>query len=123
MPLRKFIRNNLIFSIFSLGFLIWILFLITLSAIAKREVIFLDGLAGVYPGANVSTDYSSVIPRFRYFIEPFTGVAFIIGYDFEWAIAFTLLYLIYRIIYLILKKTGKVKPDKFKSLSIPSITS
>jgi len=119
MPLRKFIRNNLAFSIFSIGFLIWIGFLIVLSAIAKREVVFLDGLAGVYPGEDVSMDYSSIITRLRYFIEPFVGVAFIIGYDFEWAIAFTLLYLIYRITYLILKKTNKVKPDKFKSLKHP----
>ncbi|MFW9867482.1 MAG: PHP domain-containing protein [Candidatus Thorarchaeota archaeon] len=90
-----------------------------MSTIAKREVIFLDGLAGVYPGEDVSTDYLSIIPPFRYFIEPFAGVAFIVGYDFEWAIAFTLLYLIYRIIYLILKKTNKVKTDKFKRLKRP----
>jgi hypothetical protein len=118
MSIRNFVKWNRLFSIATITFLVWITFLIVLSIIGKREVIFLDALDS-YPGTDVSSDYASKIPFIRYLIEPLVGIAFLLGYDFEWMIAFVLLYFIYRIIYLVLKRNKKFTTEKFKKLKHP----
>jgi len=58
MSIKNFIKKNILFSILTSGFLIWIVFLIILSLINQREVIFLDALDS-YPGTDVSLDFKS----------------------------------------------------------------
>ena len=118
MSIQKFIKKNIIFSIVSSGFIIWVVFLIVLSIISQREIVFLDALDS-YPGTDVSSEFSSQLPMIRYFIEPIIGIASIIGYDFEYLIAFTVLYFIYRSLYLYLKKSGRINPNRFKNLKHP----
>lgn len=115
MLLSDFVKKNKLFSITTITFLAWITFLIVLSIIGDRKVIFLNATDS-YPGTNVSSDYTSKISFIRYLIEPFVGIAFILGYDFEWMIAFILLYLTYRIIYLVLKRKNKFTTEKLKRL-------
>jgi len=118
MPFYKLLNENKLFSILSIGFSFWLVFLFVLSILNLRDVVFLDGLAS-YPATNVSSDYSSSIPPVRYLVEPFAGVAFIIGMDFYWMIAFVIFYIIYRIIYLFFKKIGKISSEKYKKLMYP----
>ncbi|MHA2180067.1 MAG: PHP domain-containing protein [Promethearchaeota archaeon] len=119
MSARNFLKQNRAFSIISLGFCVWVVFLIILSIINQRTIVFFDALDS-YPGTDVSSEYNSTIPLFRYLLEPLTGIAFIIGKDFEYLIAFTIIYLIYRIVYLILKKKGKMEAERFKKLKHPT---
>ena len=115
MSLSNTIKKNKLVSIISAFFSIWIIFLIILSVINKREVIFYDAL-----GQNdVSSDYTSSFPLERYFIEPFMGLAYIFGMEFLWLIAFFILYLIFRIIYLCFKRIGIIKSEKYKTLMYP----
>jgi len=118
MSMRNFLKQNRIFSILSAGFCTWIVFLVILSITNQRKIIFLDALDSVL-GTDVSSEYSLTIPLIRYFIEPLAGIAFIIGKDFEYLIAFTIIYLTYRIVYLYLKKRGRVDAEKFKKLKHP----
>ena len=118
MPFYKLLKENKLFSVLSIGFSFWLVFLFVLSILNLRDIVFLDGLAS-YPAANVSSDYSSNIPLVRYLVEPFAGVAFIIGMDFYWMIAFVIFYIIYRLIYLFFKKIGKISSKKYKQLMYP----
>ena len=115
MSLRTAIKKNKLFSIVSAFFSIWIIFLIILSVINKREVIFYDALAQ----NDVSSDYTSSFPLERYFVEPFIGLAYIFGMEFLWLIAFFILYLVFRIIYLYFKRIGIIKSEKYKTLMYP----
>ena len=118
MPLYKLFKENKLLLVLSIGFSFWLVFLFVLSILNFREIVFLDALAS-YPAANVSSDYSSNIPLVRYLVEPFAGIAFIIGMDFYWMIAFVIFYIIYRIIYLFFKKIGKISSEKYKKLMYP----
>jgi hypothetical protein len=118
MSIWKLIKEHRIISIFSFGFFAWIIVLLILEILNQRQVVFLDALDS-YQGTNVSSEYISELPLIRYLIEPFAGVAFILDYDFEWMIAFTLLYVSYRIIYLILKRANKIHTETFKSIKYP----
>jgi len=119
MSVRNFLKQNRVFSILSGGFCVWIVFLVILSIINQRKIVFLDALDS-YPGTNVSSEYSSQIPLIRYFIEPLVGIAFLLGKNFEYLIAFTIIYLIYRTIYLFLKKKRRIDSENFKKLKHPS---
>jgi len=118
MSIWKLIKEHRIISIFSFGFFAWVIVLLILGILNQRQVVFLDALDS-YPGTNVSSEYISELPLIRYLIEPFVGVAFILDYDFEWMIAFTLLYVSYRIIYLLLKRANKIHTETFKSIKYP----
>ena len=119
MSVRNFLKQNRVFSILSAGFCAWVVFLVILSIINQRKIVFLDALDS-YPGTDVSSEYTSQLPLIRYFIEPLAGIAFLMGYDFEYLIAFTIIYLIYRTIYLFLKKKGRIDSENFKKLKHPS---
>ncbi|KKL88650.1 hypothetical protein LCGC14_1922600, partial [marine sediment metagenome] len=118
MTIRKFIKKNIVFSIISIGFLIWIIFLIILSLTNRRVVIFLDALDS-FPGTDVSSDYSSEIPLFRYFLEPLIGAALLIGYNFEWTIPFLMIYIVFRGVFLYLNRINKITSEKFRYLMQP----
>ena len=115
MTIRKFIKKNIVFSIVSIGFLIWIIFLIILSLTNRRVVIFLDALDS-FPGTDVSSDYSSEIPLFRYILEPLIGAALLIGMNFEWTIPFLMIYIVSRGVFLYLKRINKITSEKFRYL-------
>ncbi|MBY8985397.1 MAG: PHP domain-containing protein [Candidatus Lokiarchaeota archaeon] len=119
MSVRNFLKQNRAFSIVSTGFCAWIVFLVILSIINQRKIVFLDVLDS-YPGTDVSSEYNSSVPLIRYFVEPLAGIAFIFGKDFEYLIAFTIIYLIYRIVYLYLKKEGAIDSEFFKKLRHPA---
>ena len=93
MGLKLFVKKNKLFSIFSFCFVAWVIFLIILSFIAKREVIFLNAVAS-YPGADVSSQYSSVLPWTRYLLEPFSALSFIFVEDYDWIIGFIIIFVI-----------------------------
>ncbi len=118
MSLIGFIKKNKLFSIFSIGFLIWITFLIILSFIAKREVIFLDAVAS-YPGTDVSYQYSSVLPWTRYLLEPFAALSYIFVEDYEWIIGFIIVFVILRIVYSVFRWRGLVGTEKSRLLLYP----
>jgi len=118
MSFYTFFKKNKPFFILTIGFLFWLGFLIVLSILNLRRVVFLDRLAS-NPSTNVSSDYTSNHPFLRYLIEPFAGIAFIIGMDFYWLIAFIIFYILYRIIYLFFKKIGKFRSQKYKRLMYP----
>lgn len=109
------IKNNKLLSIITAFFSIWIIFLIVLCVSNKREVIFYDALAQ----NDVSSNYSSSYPLERYFIEPLMGLSYIFGMEFLWLIAFFILYLVFRTIYLCIKRIGITKSEKYKTLMYP----
>ena len=115
MSLGTTIKKNKLLSIVSAFFSIWFIFLIILCVINKREVIFYDALSQT----DVSSDYTSSFPLERYFIEPFMGLAYIFGMEFLWLIAFFILYLVFRVIYLGIKRIGIIKSEKYKTLMCP----
>ncbi len=115
MKFKSFIKNNKFFTSISVIFLVWFVFLVVLSIIGKRTVIFYDALGQV----DVSSEYSSNLPLLRYIIEPFMAIAFILEYEFTWLILFFIIYPILRIIYLYLKKKGMFSSDKYNYITYP----
>ena len=118
MIVKEFIKKNKLFSVFFIVFLVWITFLIVLSLIAKREVIFLDALDS-YPGTDVSDQYNSALPWTRYLLEPFAALSYIFVGDYEMVLAFLLVMIIFRIVYGVLKKKGVFKSEKARLLWYP----
>jgi hypothetical protein len=116
MNIRIFLRNNKVFTIFSVIFLVWVVFLLVLSIIGQRTVIFYDALGQV----NVSSEYSSSFPILRYLAEPFYAIAYVLEYEFTWMFLFLLGYPILRVVYLYLKKKkGMFSSYKYKYISYP----
>ncbi len=109
MDVISFIKKNKFFSIATISFLIWLIFLTVLSLIAQREVIFYDALAQ----RDVSAKYFSSIPITRNLIEPFYGLAYILRDDFGYIVGFLITYIVIRSLYLILKHKGRVASNKF----------
>jgi len=116
MKLKSLIKKNKVFTALTLIFCIWIILLILSAIIGDRKVVFYDALGQV----DVSSNYISMIPILRYIIEPFVAISFIVEYqEFSWLILFFIMYPIIRIIYLLLKKKGKIRSKKLKYLSMP----
>jgi len=115
MNIRSKIKNNKFFSIISIGFLIWFVFLIILSIIGQKTIVFYDALAQ----NDVSSNYSIQYPLLRYILEPFATIAFIIEYEFTWMFLFLIVYPIVRGIYLYLKKKGKFNSEKYRYITYP----
>ncbi|MCK4382582.1 MAG: hypothetical protein KAW66_04735, partial [Candidatus Lokiarchaeota archaeon] len=112
MRLKSFLLKNKVFSILTLIFSIWIVTLLVLAVIGPRTIIFYDAF-----GLNdVSAEYSSNLPWFRYVIEPFAIIAFIFEYEFTWLLAFLIIYPILRVIYVLLRKRGKLHSKKYNQL-------
>jgi len=112
MHLKSFLLKNKVFSILTLIFSIWIIALVFLAVIGPRKIVFYDAL-----GLNdVSSQYSSVLPWFRYIIEPFTIIAFIFEYEFTWLLPLLIIYPIIRVIYVFLRKKGKLYSKKYNQI-------
>ncbi|MFW9824383.1 MAG: PHP domain-containing protein, partial [Candidatus Thorarchaeota archaeon] len=118
MLLGSFIKKNKIFSAVSMAFLAWFVFLIILSIINIREIIFLDVLDAIN-GTDVSSEYKLTIPFLRYLFEPVIGISFLLDKKFRFLIAISLLYPSFRLIYLYLKKQRKLDTKIFKKLKNP----
>lgn len=110
MTLKSFFKKNKFFSIFTTLFLIWIVFLAVLSVIAQRQVVFYDARYH----KDVSSDFNSRIPFTRYIIEPFYGIPFILEISFEYLIGFMLIFIIFRLVYLLLVKKGLMTSKKYQ---------
>ncbi|MFX1380362.1 MAG: PHP domain-containing protein [Promethearchaeota archaeon] len=115
MKIKSLIKNNKFFTIISIAFLIWFIFLLILSVSGHRIVIFYDALGQI----NISSDFSSKFPFLRYFVEPFYAIAYILEYEFTWMYLFLIFYPILRLIYLFLKKRGMFGTDKYRYITFP----
>ncbi|MFX1556451.1 MAG: PHP domain-containing protein [Promethearchaeota archaeon] len=115
MNIRSQFKNNKFFSILSIVFLVWIVFLIILSIIGNKTITFYDALNQI----DVSSNYSIQFPLFRYILEPFASIAFIIEFEFTWMFLFLIIYPIIRVIYLYLKKKGKFNSEKYRCITYP----
>ena len=104
MRLKLMIVNNKFFTILSIGFLVWLIFLLALLT-NNRVVVFYDALNQL----DVSSSYDSILPASRYFVEPFFAIAFVLGMEFSWMFLFLIFYPIGRGIFIFYKKKkGKV---------------
>jgi len=104
MSIKLMIIKNKFFSVLSIGFLIWLIFLLSLLT-NSRAVVFYDALNQL----DVSSSYSSILPASRYIIEPFFAIASILGMEFTWMFLFLIIYPIVRGIFILYKKKkGKV---------------
>jgi len=112
MRLKSFLLKNKVFSVLTLLFSIWIVILLVLAVIGTRDIVFYDALGQI----NVSAEYSSVLPWLRYIIEPFAIIAFILEYEFTWLLLFLIIYPILRVIYVFLRKRGKLHSKKYNQL-------
>ena len=108
----EFFKKNILFTLITIGFGIWLIFLIVGGVFASREVIFIDAL----PTSHVVSDYTSIIPLGRYFLEPFIGITFTVGEGYEIIFSFLLGYVIIRVAYIILRETILNKSEKFTHL-------
>jgi hypothetical protein len=115
MKLNSLINKNKFFTIITILFLIWIIFLTVLTIVGKRTVIFFDALGQI----DVSSEFESRLPLLRYFIEPLYAISCFLEYEFTWMFLFLIIYPVLRIIYLLLKKKGKFNSEKFKYLTYP----
>jgi len=100
--------KNKWFTSITIGFLAWLCFLMLLLFNNVRQVTFYDALGQV----DVSDNYSSVLPVFRYILEPFAQIAFILEMEFTWLFVFFMLYPIIRILFIITRKKGRFKSRK-----------
>ena len=112
MRLKSFLLKNKVFTILTLLFSIWIIVLILLALIGPRRIVFYDALAQ----ADVSSEYSSVLPWFRYIIEPFAIIAFIFEYEFTWLLPLLIIYPIIRVVYVFLRKKGRLSSEKYNQI-------
>ena len=115
IPIMNLIKKNRSFTILSVVFLIWVVFLIVLSIFGQRQVIFYDVLGQ----SDVSSDFLSNFPLIRYIVEPFAAIAFILEDEFRWMFIFLLTYPLIRGIYLLLKKRGFFGSKKYKFIMYP----
>ena len=115
MGLKSFLLKNKVFSILTLIFSIWIIVLIFLAVIGPRNIMFYDALGQPNP-RDVSSEYSSVLPWFRYIVEPLAIIAFILEYEFTWLLLVLIVYPILRIIYVFLRKKGRLHSKKYNQI-------
>ena len=112
MRLKSFLLKNKVFSIVSLIFSVWIVILVLLAAVGPRNIIFYDALGQT----DASSGYSSVLPWTRYLIEPFAVIAFVFEYEYTWLIPTIIIYPIIRILYVFLRKKGKLQSKKYNQI-------
>ena len=115
MQIRSFFRRNKAFGFLSIIFIVWLTFLLVLSFVAQRNVIFYDALAE----EDISSHYTSEIPLFRYIIEPLIGYALVMSNDFEWIFGIFLIFVGVRVSYYVLKKRGFEPSERAQLLWLP----
>ncbi len=109
MNLKSAIKNHKFFFFTSCCFIVWFGILAIISLIAVRTIIFYDARYQT----DVSSQFSSTLPIGRYLLEPFYGIPFILETNMEYLIGFTLVFIVFRVIYLLLKRRGLVFPERF----------
>ena len=77
MDLKESIKNNKILTIISCIFITFIIYLLVVGLSSPRVVTFYD----VYNGVDVSSDYTSLVPFLRYFIEPLVGITYVFAFN------------------------------------------
>ena len=77
MSLKEKIKQNFLIFFITILFMIWITFLIITGIISSREVFFYDVLNDI----DVTDQYTSQIPIFRYLIEPILGFISIVTFN------------------------------------------
>ena len=112
MRLKSYICNNKVFSLLTLIFSFWFVILILLAVIGPRTIVFYDALSL----NDVSSEYFSLLPLARYIIEPFMVIATTLEYEFTWLFLFLIFYPILRVIYVFLRKRGKLASKKYNHL-------
>ena len=105
-------KKNKFLIIFSVLTALWIAFIVIFGVQNRRIITYFDALAL----NDVSSEYISEFSILRYIMEPFTAIAFIVEWEFTWALSFLILYPIVRVIYLFLKRSGKFQSMKFLHL-------
>ncbi|MHA1749217.1 MAG: PHP domain-containing protein [Promethearchaeota archaeon] len=108
MSIKSLILKNKWFTTITIGYLAWLIFSLVLLFNNVREVTFYDALGRV----DVTANYSSVFPVFRYILEPFAIIAFILEMEFTWMFVFLMIYPIIRIFFVFARKRGKFKSRK-----------
>lgn len=99
MSIKNLIKKNSIAFLITIIFICWMIFLMIISVLAERNLIFFDVIAQ----EDVSSNYSSEMPIERYLIEPFVGIAFIMtSKTVDWILILILLYIVVRIILFII---------------------
>jgi hypothetical protein len=111
MGIKSMISKHKFFAIISIGFLIWVTFLLILLT-NKRTVVFYDALNQL----DVSSDYSSIIPASRYIVEPFFAIASVLGMEFTWMFLFLIIYPLVRGFFILYKKRKGKKSKKLNFL-------
>ncbi|MHA1684475.1 MAG: PHP domain-containing protein [Promethearchaeota archaeon] len=82
-------------------FILWMIGLSLVTAGASRDVAFYDFVGNT----DVSSEYESTIPLFRYLFEPFVGFSMILSSEFMGIlIAFLVAYPVARVLYLVLSR-------------------
>lgn len=114
MKLKIFIKKNKFFSVLTSLFAFWIIFLVVLTITSQKNVIFWENISNI----DVSSDYSIILPVSRYILEPIAQLSFIIEMEFTWMFLFFISYPILRILYLILRKKGRFRSQKYNLLKI-----
>jgi len=109
----EFFKKNIFFTIITICFCIWIILLIVGGIFASRNVSFFDALAQ----KDVTSEYTSIIPLTRYFLEPFIGTTFTIGEGYSIILTFLVIYAIIRVVYIIIREKIVVKSKKFSHLT------
>lgn len=113
MSFKSFQNKSKFFYAIQVIFILWIIALVGFAILGLRNVDFFDYLNRDY----VTSDYSIDIPVIRYIFEPIIGITYnftIMDYYFPLLLIGG--YLLYRIIYLIAKKTERIHSEKFKLL-------
>ncbi len=114
MTVIAFIKKNLLFLIITALFIVWLGYLIITSTAYPGDVYFHDVMTGG-PIIDVSDQYVSQVPLFRYFIEPFVGLTFVFTFNSdptEIIFVFIAFYAIFRGTLLIIDNTVLRKSEK-----------
>ena len=115
MKIKLIVRKHKSFTILTMGFFIWLTFLLILLA-NKRTVVFYDALNQL----DVTSSYSSILPASRYLVEPFFAIAMVLGMEFSWMFLFLIFYPLIRIIFILYKKRKAKMSKKLNFLLIIS---
>ncbi|MBD3227484.1 MAG: hypothetical protein GF329_04775 [Candidatus Lokiarchaeota archaeon] len=84
------IKSNKVISLISILFLIWFIFLIVITIFSRREPIFIEAITQT----DVSSEYTSIIPLLRYFLEPIIGLSFMLA-DVQFGLLFGVIFLFF----------------------------
>lgn len=107
MDIRNFIKQNSLFLIITILFVIWMAYLLDTTLPATRTIHFYEIFNSGY-WVDASNVYTSQIPFERYFIEPFVGLTFIFTFEndpTDILLPFIMVYVVVRVALLALDNT------------------